>query len=73
MIDVVTIFNDRIRFETIEPHTFTEMLKPEGLTYDEFVQYAKDLIALGFLEITSEYFELNEFEDPITCLYVSAG
>ena len=41
----------------------------DGVTYDDALKDARDVAINRGMNFISDYFELNEFGDPVTCLF----
>lgn len=41
----------------------------DGMTYDDALKEAHDEAIDRGMNFVSDYFELNEFDDPVTCLF----
>lgn len=67
----VTVFVSETHLEFIEPvEARYEFVHYNAWDYDRALHTAKKMINALSMEIKSEYFEKNEFHDPITCFFI---
>lgn len=69
----VTVFVSETSIQLFEPtEERYEFVHPDDWSYDRALRNAERLIKDLGMKIESEYFERNEFDDPITCYFVEA-
>lgn len=66
----VTVFVSETSLQLFQPtEDRYEFVHPDDWSYDKALGNARQLIKDLGLDIQTEYFERNEFDDPITCYF----
>lgn len=74
VIATVTVFLSETHVEFFEPHKALHVLDHHpSLLYNDILIDTKSVIEQMGFTITNEYFEYNEFEDPIQCYFIRKG
>lgn len=67
----ITVFTSETHMQYFEPREARyEFVHDDGWTYESALSNARKMIETMGATIESEYYEENEFGDPITCFFV---
>lgn len=70
----IVVFVSETHIEYFEPNkTRFEFVHMDDWSYDRALNNARHLIDEAGMQIKSEYFEYNEFNDPITCFFAESN
>lgn len=67
----MVVFTSETKLEVFEPFSrIYEVVHQDGTSYDSALNVAQRVARDNGFDIVDQYFEKNEFDDPITCYFL---